>query len=142
MALSLHCFPGEDERFQDDVRRAVERAAAVGDTSGHSASVRNERDLLTRVRDELRQSHPAAVISVRHALAAISTGEPPTWYAYRDGTLLSGRDEGQREAVAGTSAGESDAPASSQSRANLSSSSGSSAAPRTSVITLSTPVSR
>lgn len=77
------CFPHDDETFVAHVHSLV------------GAQAPPDERLRAAVEATLRVSYPLAVIAARHELATIDGH--PTWYVYRDGTILA---HAQGESVA------------------------------------------
>ncbi len=79
-ALRLICYPDGDDTVPDRVRSAVEELTRLGlpVTPG-------------QVIEQLRTWYPRIAISVREPLADQWGSQDPTWYVYRDGSILPGR---------------------------------------------------
>ena len=80
MAVSAICFPHDDEILAQRVQRVLDRWAL--DAAGATPEV---------VTDALRDWYPHIAISVRQPIADLWGATDPTWYVYRDGSLLSSR---------------------------------------------------
>jgi len=67
------CFPHDDALFASSVQDLIEAS-------------RPDEPLQAAVQALLRKSYPMAVVSPRHALAALDGDR--VWYAFRDGSLM------------------------------------------------------
>jgi hypothetical protein len=78
VAVSAICFPHDDMTLVQRVQRVLDRWA--NDEIGATPEA---------VMDELRDWYPRLAISVRQPIADLWGASDPTWYVYRDGSLLS-----------------------------------------------------
>jgi hypothetical protein len=78
--LRLICYPHGDDSVPDRVMNVVEELSRLG------LAVTPEQ-----VVEELRAWYPDIVISIREPLADQWGSQDPTWYVYRDGSILPGR---------------------------------------------------
>jgi hypothetical protein len=67
------CFPRDDPRFAEQVKSLLDGSHPAG-------------PFAAAVQALLRETHPLAVISPRHELAAIDGAR--VWYVFRDGSLV------------------------------------------------------
>src|SRR4051812_10763180 len=78
--LRLICYPRDDDALGDRVRSIVDEGATLGRVvTPH------------QVADRLRAWYPHIAISVREPLADLWRSPEPTWYVYRDGSILPDR---------------------------------------------------
>jgi hypothetical protein len=78
VAVSAICFPHDDEILVQRVQRVLDRWAE--DEAGATPE---------GVTDALRGWYPDIAISVRQPIADLWGATDPTWYVYRDGSVLS-----------------------------------------------------
>jgi hypothetical protein len=79
-SLRLICYPREDKAL-------VDRARTIVEESGRSGRVVAPQ----QVADRLRAWYPHISISVREPFADLWGSQDPTWYVYRDGSILPDR---------------------------------------------------
>jgi hypothetical protein len=80
VAVRAICFPHDDQVLAQRVQRVLERSAV--DEAPATPEV---------VTDALRGWYPDIAISVRQPIADLWGATDPTWYVYRDGSVLSSR---------------------------------------------------
>jgi len=78
--VSAICFPQDDKILTERVQRLLDQWSADEGVATPEA-----------ITDALRGWYPSLAISVRQPIADLWSATDPTWYVYRDGSLLSSR---------------------------------------------------
>ena len=78
--LHLICYPHDDAVLIARARKIVDERAGSGQVA-----------MPNQVADRLRVWYPKVAISVREPFADLWGSQGPTWYVYRDGSILPDR---------------------------------------------------